>query len=259
MICAVIPVQNEEAGVGRVLDQVLAQPVDLVIPVLNGSSDRSPEIIRNYAADPRIAPLVFPVPLGLDIPRAVGAARARALKASAVLFVDGDMSGEVGPALRNLLGAVTRGGLDLALTDCYPPDAAGPSSPLARTLLDVRRLLNRALGLPGLGGASPCHGPHAVSARFLETVPLEALSVPPVALVRSALAGLAVGVAASLPHAALGSPDRGEDHALRLAETIIGDHLEAFCVLSGKKNRSRVLRGLTFDGYDSERRRDLLF
>lgn len=258
MHCAVIPVQNEEASVGRVLEQVLALPVDLVIPVVNGCRDRSREIIRGYAADPRVRPLEFTEPLGLDVPRAVGAARARKLGAAAVLFVDGDMGGEVAPALRDLLTAVTRGGLDLALTDCYPPGAPGPSSPLAHTLFEVRRLLNRALGLPGLGGASPCHGPHAVSARFLETVPLKSLAVPPLALVGAVQAGLRVGVAASLPHAALGSSERGEEHALRLAETIIGDHLEAFCVLTGKKNRSRTLRGLTFDGYNPERRRDLL-
>jgi len=258
MYCAVIPVHDEEASIGRVLQQVLAIPVDLALPVVNGCRDRSGEIVSGYAADPRVYPLEFTEPLGLDVPRAVGAARARELGAEAVLFVDGDMRGDVEQALRDLLGAVTSGGLDLALTDCYPPGAPGPSSPLANTLLEVRRLLNEALGLATLGGASPCHGPHAVGRRFLETVPLESLAVPPVALVLAARAGLRIGVAAALPHAALGSSDRGEEHALRLAETIIGDHLEAFGILKGEKNRSRTLRGLTFNGYNPERRRDLL-
>lgn len=257
MQCAVIPIQNEENSVGRVLETVLSLPVDLIIPVINGSRDRSLEIVRSYK-DKRIIPIQFTHPLGLDVPRAVGAAHAKTAGASAVLFVDGDMGGKIAPALADLLSAVS-GGLDLALTDCYPARTPGPSSPLAQMIFEIRCLLNCALGIyPAISGASPCHGPHAVSRDFLAAVPLENLSVPPVALLLAVHAGLTVGIGASLPHAFLGSAERDDAHVVKLAATIIGDHLEAFSILEGEKERSRSLDGITFNGYDSDRRRDLL-
>jgi glycosyltransferase involved in cell wall biosynthesis len=251
----VIPVQNEAKHLGRVLTNVLSLPVDFVLPVVNGSSDNSRKIINAYPGR-WIKMIHFEEPLGIDVPRAVGAFHARRLGAGAVLFVDGDMAGNIRPALEKLVRAV-KNGADLSLADCYPAESSEWISPMVGRLLGFRRELNQALGLEHLGSASPSHGPHAVSRRFLETIPLRELGIPPVTSVLAVRQGLRIEIAASLPHCKLGSPDRGARHARWIAETIIGDHLEAFCVLENRK-RSRSRDGVTYDGYHHTRRWDLL-
>lgn len=257
MLAAVVPAKNEAPFIARVLQNLLAVPVDLIIPVVNGSNDRTPEIVRRFAS-PRVQPLFFSAPLGIDVPRAVGAARALAAGATAVLFVDGDMAGNILGALRELARTVEKGGADLALTNCYPPAELAFASGLVRLLLEVRLALNRELGLAGLiGTASPSHGPHAVSRRFLERVPLAELAVPPVALALAARQGLKIRVGACLAHRELGSPFRHAAHARLVAETIIGDCLEALCVARGLPRR-RELSGVSYPGYHPQRNLSVL-
>ncbi|OAT82974.1 glycosyltransferase family 2 protein [Desulfotomaculum copahuensis] len=257
MLAAVIPVKNEAAVIQKVLRRVLSLPVDLVIPVLNGCTDASREKVAELH-ERRIKPLFFHQALGIDVPRAVGARQACRAGARAVLFVDGDMSGDLDALLSRLAEAVTGGRADLALTDCYPPEAAAGLSELASHLLAVRLSLNRELGLAGvLGSSSPSHGPHAVSRTFLERVPLRELAVPPAALALAAREGLTVRVAAAAPHSRLGSPWRDAVHSRLIAETIIGDCLEALCVYEGRP-RSRAKDGHLFMGYHPARRFDLL-
>lgn len=256
MLCAVIPVQNEALRLNEVLHNILALPLDFVLPVVNGSRDGSPEIIGSFPQKDRIRQIHFEKPLGIDVPRAVGALHAHRMGADVVLFVDGDMAGDIRLVLKKLLQSV-QNGVDLSLVDCYPALDHEVATPVVNELVALRKLLNRSLGLTGLGTASPSHGPHAVSRRLLDSAPFRELAVPPVALVRAARKGLKVGVAASIPHCELGSPDRGPHHARLIAETIIGDHLEAFCVLNNR-TRSRIRDGVTFNGYHHTRRWDLL-
>lgn len=253
MLAAVVPAQNEIVTIKKVIDVILAAGAALVIPVVNGSADGTAAAVRSRTGA-RVAPVFFDEPLGVDVPRAVGALCAREAGAGCVLFADGDMGGDIRPALVALVDAVQRGA-DLALTDCYPH--AYPREPLAVKLLRVRALLNRAIGRPELGAASPSHGPHAVSARFLARIPAPELAVPPVALALAAREGLRIAVGAAIPHSLLGSPVRSEEHAYRIAETIVGDCIEAYRVFRGQK-RSRTWGGRTYVGYHRHRRRDLL-
>ncbi|MEW6726103.1 MAG: glycosyltransferase [Bacillota bacterium] len=258
MLCAVIPVRNERDSIGHVIDTVLAAGADHVIAVINGCTDGSAAIVLEHSGDSRVIPILFKEPLGIDVPRVVGASLTKELNADAVLFVDGDMQGINVQTLQELSTAILDRGCDCALADCYPPDGTKtPSSPLALYLIRIRTLLNAAVGLDHLGAATPTHGPHALSKRFLESVPLRELAIPPVAMVMGTRAGLNFCVAAAVPHETLGSPDRSERHVTRLAETIIGDYIEAFCVLQ-QKERSRSLRGRTYEGYNRERRFDIL-
>ncbi|MFZ5899549.1 MAG: glycosyltransferase family 2 protein [Bacillota bacterium] len=258
MLCAVIPIRNERGSIGHVIRAVTAAGADRVITVINGCTDGSAAIVLEHGRDGRVLPVYFREPLGIDVPRAVGASLAKELNAAAVLFVDGDMQGVSAHTLQELSAAILDRGCDCALVDCYPPDGSKtPASPLALYLMKIRTLLNAAAGLDHLGAATPTHGPHALSKRFLENVPLRELAVPPVAVVMGAQAGLNFCVAAAVPHEALGSPNRSERHVTRLAETIIGDYIEAFCVLQ-QKERSRSLRGRTYEGYNRERRFDIL-
>lgn len=256
MLCAVVPAQNEAGRVGKVIEKLLALPVDAAVIVVNGSTDGTLTEVLAFREE-KVKPLVFAAALGVDVPKAIGGAYALKLGAKVTLFVDGDMHLVPSEVLRHLTNAVSRG-FDMALTDCYPPDQPPAAEPLVQEIINYRRKLNRALGLGELGAASPSHGPYAVSRRFLEVVPLAELAVPPVALSLAARAGLKIGVAAQLPHAALGSPLRSPLHSLKIAATIIGDHLEALAICHGIP-RSRKKGGVLYEGYNTARRWDLLF
>lgn len=257
MLAAVVPVQNEEARLKKTLETLLAVSSDLIIPVINGSSDNSYNIVSQLRSS-RFLPLCFKEPLGIDVPRAVGAKAALDGGATAVLFLDGDMDGNIAADLKELVSRVISGFADMALTNCYPGEYQAGLSSLASRVLNVRRNLNRETGLEQIiGPALPSHGPHAVSRRLLLSVPLRELAVPPVSLVLAAKSGMNICVGATIPHKALGSPEKDPDHSDLIAETIIGDCLEALCVHRGKA-RNRSQDSQEYNGYHSRRRWDLL-
>ena len=118
--------------------------------------------------------------------------------------------------------------------------------------------LNRTLGLEqSLGTASPSHGPHAVSRRLLLSVPLRELAIPPVSLALAVKKGFPVHIGTRIPHKELGSPDKNTRHARLIAETIIGDCMEAINVYHNQERR-RTCDHVEYDGYHSQRRWDLL-
>ena len=257
MLATVVPVKNEEKRLKKTIETLLAIPSNLIIPVINGSSDNSFNIVQQIRSK-QVSPVHFIETLGIDIPRAVGAKVAINKGAAAVLFLDGDMDGDIVESLRELFLAVERGLADMALTDCYPGQYLPGLSSLANEVLVVRRKLNREMGLEKIiGAASPSHGPHVVSRRFLLNIPLRDLAVPPVSLARAVKKGLTIQVGASIPHKLLGSPEKNFIHSELIAETIIGDCLEALCAYRDKK-RSRRSGLINYDGYNPQRRWDLL-
>lgn len=257
MLAAVVPARNEEKRLKKTLETLLAIPAELIIPVINGTNDSSCHIIRQIRS-PRIFRLYFKESLGIDVPRAIGAKAALDKGATAVLFVDGDMDGNITENVKELASRVTAGGADMALTNCYPGEYRAGLSALASRVLEIRRMLNREIGLEQIiGAASPSHGPHAVSRRLLLSVPLREFAVPPVTLGLAAKSGLDVRIGTTMPHKALGSPEKDPLHSELVAETIIGDSLEALCVYRGEQ-RSRNLDSVEFNGYHALRRWDLL-
>jgi len=257
MFAAVIPVKNEAESLEQVVFNLAANSLDLIIPVLNGCTDNSLSVLEQ-ANCPILAPLCFKEPLGIDVPRAVGALVALRLDAEGVIFVDGDMAGANSTVLGQLLKAVRQKRVDLALTNCYPPYFYRHLSPQASCLLDIRRKLNNELGILHLiGSATPSHGPHAVSGRMLRMTETTDFAIPPLLLVNAARHGLTVRPEAALPHLLLGSPARSGDHAQRIVETIIGDYLTALQMFKGKPE-SRTFAGHEYIGYHDQRRFDLL-
>lgn len=257
MLVAVVPARNEEKRILKAVDTLLATPLDLIIPVINGSTDQSLIMLRQIQS-PRILPILFSEPLGIDIPRAVGAHAARARGATAVLFLDGDMEGDISKNLCALLDNIISGHQDMSLTDCYPDIKQADLSPLAAHLLAERRYLNREIGLEKIiGAASPSHGPHAVSGRFLATIPLREIAIPPVSLALAARNNLRINIGTTVKHKFLGSPEKNQKHARLIAETIIGDCIEALCAFRTEK-RHRIRGGIEYTGYHPERRFDLL-
>lgn len=257
MLAAVVPVLNEEKRVEKTVETLLSIPSDLIIPVINGSSDSSGSIIQQIKS-PRVLPLNFIEPLGIDIPRAIGAKAALDMGASTVLFVDGDMDGNITGHLKELVTKLIEYDADMALTDCYPGVYQAGLSSLAFEVLHARGTLNRAIGLNGsIGVASPCHGPHVVSRRLLQSVPLRELAIPPVCLGLAVKKNLKIIVGTTIPHKALGSPDKDPCHSELIAQTIIGDCMEALYVFRNEKRR-RTFNQVEYSGYHPRRRWDLL-
>lgn len=251
MLAVVIPVRNEAQGLGNVLRMALALQAGWVIPVLNGCTDMSDEIVARHP-DRRLAPLHFREPLGYDVPRIAGARHALELGALAVLFLDGDLTGHLDSVLHNL-AARAKAGADLALVDCYAGTATPYRDSAAAGVYQARLALNGALDRPDLGPAIPSHGPVVVSRRLLETVPHGTLGIPPLMQAHACRAGLRVEVGARVPHKELGSSRRGREHGLRIAETILGD-----CEMGRRLAQGERPDRAGHVGYHHERRFDLV-
>lgn len=255
MWIAVVPAYNEDLSIGSVIKNIFQTPVSLILLVANGCTDRTCEEAVLAANGRPLKILFFSQALGMDIPKAVGAAYALKFKPQGVIFVDGDMKGPIQPVLLELITTVENG-LDLALTDCYP--FIHQHSDLANQVLIARENLNRQINLYGkLGVSIPSHGPHAISSTLLQKLNLRYLAVPPKALVQAVLNQAEIGVGATIPHARLGSSQRSPWHSEKIAETIIGDCQEALELLNPDSPESYTtsIKGM---GYRNSRRFDIL-
>lgn len=259
MFAAVVPAHQEEFRLGRVLDSLLTIPeIRNIIVVLNGSNEITRKVADQYYLDHpgKITLVAFQDPLGIDVPRAVGAKLAAAVGASLTLFVDGDMVGEISAELKTLLTNAVKYSLDLALTDCYPDKKATVN--LQEPTFYWRFFLNQELGLlEKIKIATPSHGPHVISRRMLSHVPWEDFAVPPTLLVHAVRNNFRIGIAAAIPHILLGSSLKNQTHSQLITDTIIGDCLEALC-MARHKPRDRYYQGKLYLGYHSQRRFDLL-
>ncbi|MCR4430223.1 MAG: glycosyltransferase [Tepidanaerobacteraceae bacterium] len=255
MNIAVVPAKNEQGRIGKALAMLGKSKIDRIIAVVNGSRDNTMREIKSLKM-PNVEIIYFKPELGIDIPRAIGAYRAFKDGARSVVFVDGDMIGNIPDHIDKLISAVVDGGVDLAMADCYPENIRG--NELAHQLLIFRKLLNVNLGIyRKVGVATPSHGPHAVSRKLLEKADFRDFAVPPVILAFAVKHALTVKTATSLPQNKMGSKSRGFYHAAMIAETIIGDSLEALNYFNGRP-RKRIYLSREFQGYNPERRFDIL-
>lgn len=256
MITAVIPVRNEAKSIGKVINCLSSASVDIIIPVINGTTDDSLQIIKQIDGG-NIFYCYFTEPLGYDIPRAIGATVALKLNSSLSIFIDGDMSGNIKHNIDELIISINKKKLDLALTDCYPNYKPEDISPLAKQILEVRKTLNQQLLLQHIGTASPSHGPHALSGKFLKMMPLHLFAIPPALLAIASKNNLKVGIGTSIPHSVLGSPLKDSTHSTMISETIIGDCAEALQIYLNQP-RHRIWNKIEYTGYNQFRRWDIL-
>ncbi|RCX19763.1 glycosyl transferase family 2 [Fontibacillus phaseoli] len=214
---AVVTASNEAATLPKVLFELGKLPLREIIVVLNGCTDGSFETVQR---DPRVIRLSFPMRLGHDVGRAIGAAVATG---DIILFMDGDLplpAEELAPFLL----AVDRGA-DVALNDI------SPFLPPFSRQDDVTRsksYLNLSLGRPDLKANSMTAVPHAISRRALAATGTSALVVPPKAQAIAMVHGLNV----CAPHSVnvlrgnrIRSGNTGAGNPV--ARLIIGDHIEA--------------------------------
>lgn len=256
MNSVIIPVKNEAVGIIKTLDNCAKINVHLIITVLNGCTDNSKDLILGHPLQKKIKVIEFPQPLGVDVPRAIGAAYAYKMGSEGFLFLDGDMQGDISANLQDLLIAINLKKTDMALTNCYPFITLRSS--IANTVLLYRERLNRSLGLLAtLGLANPSHGPHAISRNLLNLIPWNALAIPPLSLAMAAAQKLKIQVATSVPHSLLLSPLRDEEHSTLIAETIIGDCIQALAFIHGQPF-TRKEKGILYLGYHPQRNFTLL-
>ncbi|HHY03669.1 MAG TPA: glycosyltransferase [Thermoanaerobacterales bacterium] len=257
MNIAVVPARNEQGRIGKVVTLLCETKIEKVIVVVNGSFDNTMREIKSLKRS-NVEILYFKQTLGIDIPRSIGAYAAFKQGADSVVFVDGDMIGDILALVNDLVFAIISNGIDLAMTNCYPDIYMPYGNELTEQILTFRALLNMSLGIyRKVGVATPSHGPHAVSRRLLEHVDFRDFAVPPVVLAFAVKHGFSVDVAGNLHQNKLGSKIKNYSHAKKIADTIIGDTLEALYYFNDKP-RSRKYLYREFLGYNPGRRFDIL-
>lgn len=258
MIAAVVPARNESSKIVSVLKTLNSLPINIIIPVINGSADGTFNAVIRAARDLKRPLLVIfsEQPFGHDIPRAVGARVAWEQKMNYVLFVDGDMDGDLNTHLSSLINNSVKQELDLALSDCYLYNA--PDNSLAELVVYFRRKLNEKIGLSRiLDAASPSHGPLMISRKLMNSIPFRELAIPPVCLALSATLGLKIDIGVRLSPECLGKQYRSNEHSVKMSKMIIGDCIEAVNVYD-KKPRTRFLCSREYTGFHLERNWKLL-
>ncbi|SKC58718.1 glycosyltransferase family A protein [Maledivibacter halophilus] len=255
MIYAVVPAKDEGDGIDKTLDMLIKTDVDKILILINGSTDNTLEKVSNINSN-KIIVNYFNKPLGLDIPRAIGALFAYKDGAESCVFVDGDMTGDIEDNINEIIYDLSFNNIDMALTDCY--HEIQNNSNMAKILLAFRRQLNMELGLfEKIGYAIPSHGPHGVSRRFIDKVGFESFAMPPVSLALAAKNNLNIKVSTIIPNHMLKSTIKDEYHACQIAKTIIGDCIEASLTYQCNPSK-RGFDGMEFLGYHKSRRFDIL-
>lgn len=250
----IIPCLNESKYIEKVIRACEESIADGVIIVENGSDDGSLELIKNNLSD-KIEIIFVNIPLGHDIPKALGLHYALAEGGEYFIFFDGDMTGMTSEDINTMFKAL-EGGVDLALTDCYC-DGNLPEG-LASYVLEFRRMLNNELNIfSKIKHASPSHGPVGVSKKLAEEIPDDYLGIPPLLLQYAAENNYNVDIGLSKLHGELGSSERTEKHRLKMAETIVGDTL--YALRSTNNNiANRKYDGIEYTGFHENRRFDVL-
>lgn len=109
MVSVVIPALNEADNVGAVIDGLLAQDVDQVIVVDNGSTDGTGDVGHRHGAVVVTEPIA-----GYGRACAAGTARAVADGADVIVYIDADQSSRP-DELATLLTPIAEGRADLVL------------------------------------------------------------------------------------------------------------------------------------------------
>ncbi len=254
MITAIVPAQNEESRIETVINHLLFIGIKDIFIVINGCTDNTEDLIKTKY--PFVNRITFSNPLGIDLPKAIGAFYALKSSFSDLLFFDGDLTGEITTELSVLIKNHVKYSNDLTLTDCYPE----PNSldDLPKGLLFPRMHLNQILGIYNkIGIATPSHGPYIVSNKFLNSIELKDLAIPPVLLARCVKKSFKVGIGANIPHVRLGSKLKNGSHTKLIYETLWGDCAEAISFYLNLP-RNRFLFGHEYQGYNPMRRFDIL-
>lgn len=255
MIHVIVPLKDEVCEISQTLEMLLSTLCDKIIVVLNGCEKHPLKIVEDHRSK-RVEFIYFNKPLGVDIPRVVGAHLALRDNTKGVVFVDGDMQEGIYKQINDIILSLRNKVTDMALTNCYTN--IENLSPTARLLLYYRKLLNTELGLfERINYAIPSHGPHGLSRRLLNALDLRELAIPPVSLALSAKKGYFIDSVTTIPVSILPTTTRDVFHANEITKTIIGDCIEAIQAFR-EDERTRKYEGVIYRGYHKNRRFDIL-
>ncbi|WP_244209259.1 glycosyltransferase family 2 protein [Paenibacillus ferrarius] len=214
---AIVSVMNEERTIVKVLEQLNRLPLDEIIIIVNGSSDRTLERVKAHS---HALIVHYPEPLGHDVGRAIGA---KLSHSDILIFLDGDFV--VGAEkLLPFISSIERGH-DLALnniTPYLPPFSQWDSVTM------MKRFLNVSMKRPDLNANSLTAVPHALSRNALQHMGYAELMVPPKAQVNAIMGGLRITAPASVNVVSVNrirKINMGRNNPV--ARMIIGDHVEA--------------------------------
>ena len=254
MIYTIISAMDEGEKIEETIRMVGKTKTDRILIVINGSDDDTYKRVLNYP-NGRINMIYINKPLGFDIPRAVGAYFAYREGARGVVFVDGDMSGDIAENIDDIIIDLKYKDVDMALSDCYPEKIR---EDIAKILFAFIKQLNIELGIfKEIGYSTPSYGPHGLSRLAIKRIGFRNIAIPPVSLALAILNSLSVKVSTRISDNKMGSTVKDEFHAEQVAKMIIGDTIEALCVYRGVKSK-RGYDGHSFIGYHKGRRFDLL-
>lgn len=176
----IIPAQNEEATIGKVIYEARKLEPKEIIIVVNGSYDKTASTAKGLGA----TVIEYPDRLGHNVGRSIGAFKATG---DILLFIDSDFaipSTELQPFVESIAN-----GVDMALNDlnvylpiCYP----------LHNVSAFKYALNLLCNKKTLGIGALLAVPHAISRTCLEKVGFESLVCPSLAQVKAVLHGLNV-------------------------------------------------------------------
>ena len=222
----IIPAQNEEKCMRRIITECKKlDPLEIII-VVNGSSDRTASIAEELGA----TVIVYKDRLGLDVGRAIGAYFSLG---EILLFIDGDF---VIPAndLKPFVEAIEQG-VDVALNNQNDfSDEFIPAHPVSA----CKYALNIACQRGDLGMSSTVAIPHAYSRRCLETIGYESLANPALSYAKALVNDFTIEHAHQVNVNKINRFRPSTHYRMqkdRLALTtsvIVGDHVEALHYLS---------------------------
>jgi glycosyltransferase involved in cell wall biosynthesis len=224
-VSVVLTAMNEASTMAAVLDQLARLPIDELIIVVNGSTDGTFDLAR---ARTKAIIVHYSDALGHDVGRAIGAKLSRS---EIVLFLDGDFP-VTAEQLMLFVDAIERGA-DVALNNISP--FLGQFGHRDSVTM-VKELLNRGLGRRDLESNSLTAVPHALSKRAIEVIGYNNLAVPPKAHAIAVSRGLDVDCSVSVDVIAKNKvrySNTGSQN--RVADLIVGDHLEALSMLMAEK------------------------
>ncbi len=208
----IITVHNEESTIREALGLVMQLKPKEIIIIENGSTDRTPEICKEYP----VRCFSYPFRLGHDVGRALGAKEA---EGEVLLFLDGDIP--VNPS--SLLPFVKScyEGTDVALNDLNP---FYEKSSFVDYVSKAKYYLNRLMMRPDLAYCSLTAVPHAMRKSAALAIGLENLAVPPKAHAIALFRGLKVKKAATVNVFRL---NKFRAYHNKVGHMILGDHIEA--------------------------------
>lgn len=216
----IIPAQNEEVTIGRVIreSQQLA-PYEIIV-VVNGSFDRTESIARQYGA----SVIVYEEALGTDVGRAIGALAATG---DLLLFIDGDFIIPWKELCPFTDAAASRCDIAVNKLDHH----LGLHAAMG-TVTTLKCAINIALGRGELANASLVNVPFAMNRHALDVIHWSSLLCPPKAYALGMLGGLLIKPVHTVevdrlnryrPH----KHNRDHQSNSLAAMQIIGDHYEA--------------------------------